>query len=328
MRTPVMSMIYMRTRDKLIATSIVIVFVSGIVGFFLFLPKEAITVGDFITYMASLSAIVVVLLHILTTSRQLDVMQSQIREMEYTRNLQIQPFPYTTTLQSEIERPRFYFCPIKEIKKDYGKAKLLYTVRFNARIENIGNGPAINIDVIARLTLAHLDGKFTPLMWSGDLIECISVREKDAKEINFVFRDNDPTVLEVLSRRGMGVLLDLTILYKNTLGADFKAEARYWLSCNNEEGRRHLERYLDVLRTAPVDYEAEITKYESLTMQDKWEEASEFFRTAFNKFWEKSDLAEHVALTSMIDPDAFSVTPLNKDEYQKEIRKKPPPPWE
>jgi len=323
-----MSMIHMRTRDKVIVISIVIVLVLGVVAFFFFLPKEAITVSNFIAYMASLSAMVLVLLHILTTSTQLDAMQRQIREMEYTRNLQIQPFPYVTSLQSEIERPRFYHCPIREIKKDYGKAKLLYRVRFNARIENIGNGPAINIDVIARLTLEHRDGKFTPIMWSGELIECISVREKDVREIDFVFQGDDQAGLEVLSRGGSRVHLDLTILYKNTLGADFKVEARYSLRCDNEEERRNLERYLNVLRTAPVDYETQIKRYESLMKQDKWKEASEFFLTAFHKFWEKSDLAERVVLTSMLEPYAFSVIPLNKEEYQKEIRKQPPPPWE
>lgn len=124
-------------RDWLMVISIPIIFVAGMVSFFVLLPPELITLVNFVAYVSSLSTIVMVLVYVFTTSLQLRAMQSQLNEMQYSRDAQVQPLLYFDKLKMSVKAPRFCLDP--ETKK----AGFVDRVDFDFSVSNIGNGCAL-----------------------------------------------------------------------------------------------------------------------------------------------------------------------------------------
>jgi len=90
---------------------ILIVFVLGIISFFL-TPGELIQ--NFLNYMSGIAVIVLALLtasYVIVTSKQLAVMRGQLKEMGMTRNLQTQPLPFIFTPKCYLEATKCYYSP-------------------------------------------------------------------------------------------------------------------------------------------------------------------------------------------------------------------------
>ena len=162
--------------------SIPVIFAVGVIAFFLGLPPELLTITNFIAYASSLSTVIMVLVYLFTNSQQLRIMETQLKEMEMSRNSQIQPLPYLEKPKAEMQVSRYYIGPSTKFKR----MRLCCRFFFEFSVNNIGNGPAVAVDFIPKLypELPSNDYHYYDSLVDslGRRIECISLREGDSKK--------------------------------------------------------------------------------------------------------------------------------------------------
>lgn len=307
-----------------------IVFAAGTIAFFLLIPMELITLGNFIAYMASLSTVVMVLVYLLTTSQQLNAMQSQLTEMQLTRNLQTQPLPYPRITKSEIIAPNFWGFP----QDEFGKMHLVYTLMFVGSIENLGNSPAVSVDIFPRVVCIETRGaKQSDIVCLQDLtptkeemlerdwqrIECLPLRDLGAKEISCAFPDDHALVESFLSQRISQQQLQLTILYKNILGAGFRTDLAYAIDYPETESEK-LKLLLKAMESAKIDFAEDLVQYETCRASGRTEKAEELSSKLRKDFPAKYKL-ENIHLELELIPGSFSVKPITEKEYAEELAK-------
>lgn len=316
-------------KEFLITISILIIYSVSIAVFFVLIPSEFITPTNFIDYAASLSTIVMVLIYILTTSRQLNTMQDQLKEMEATRNLQTQPLPYPKVEKAEIAPPNFWGFPHDRFEKIY----LVYDVRFEGKINNIGNSPAIGVDCFPSVVCLETKGsklsggplcmedktftKAEMLRSEWKRIECISLKDGDSNVFSCVFPDDHAMIESFLSQRLTREQLRLAIFYKNILGASFKLEMVYEIGCPKAEIEK-IKSYLKSMKSAKVDYSKELIQYRKLRANGQREKADRIFSKLRDEFPTRYKL-ENVTLDLTLIPGSFSVKPIDEEDYVNEL---------
>ena len=234
----------------LICLSIVIIFTVGTLVFFLWLPIEMITISNFIAYTSSLSTVIMVIIYLFTYYQQLNVMQNQLKEMKFSRNVEIQPLPYLEEPKGEMSLSRFF----QIYETDFKKIGLMCRFFSEFEVTNIGNGPAVTIDFIPKFyeKIPNNQGD-SPLIESmGKRIECISLREGDSQKISFLSFDPDVKVVEKLLQKHV-VLLFVKIVYKNSLGMAFKENVGFWVSVAREHEDK-IKSCLKINKTAEIDF--------------------------------------------------------------------------
>ena len=225
----------------------------------------------------------------------------QRKEMAETRLLQYQPVLSVEPIlnKSYIEEPIFF--------NDYPSSKIVLERRFflKIRIENIGNGPAITVDVIPDLLLCDKEGKVQVVTHGGDKIG--PIKQNQELEHRIVFTDNGgkPEIAEYM----MGAYLKreepckgesnfshirLKIYYRNFLGVFFKQEIYYKITFFEEDDTT-IRGHLKFLQSIDIDFAKEIEKANALfkidyeksdalrkKMNDKLIKRPEFGKTFFD----------------------------------------------
>lgn len=299
-------------RDWLIIFAILIIIGIGIAGFFVFVPPVSKTVDNFIGYTSSLSTIVMVLIYIAITTRQLNVMRNQLGEMVSTRILQTAPLPYIKPSDKcHIEAPKFWTGP-----PDW-KLRLHCRLHFYANVENIGNGTAVAIDIIPKLKYKSEDGKTVVDQVISERIE--SLKEDESQEISCMFvRDLKHRVIKTFLFELPENLpsLEFTMLYKNVLGGSFRAKTEFdiWFYDEDEE---KLKSCLKILQTAKIDYADMIRKHDSFEVND--DKAIEI-RSQLDKELSKIEGCKDIDFVADPTLGSFSVTPISEEEYISELQ--------
>ena len=127
--------------NKILTFSIPVLFVLGLLAFFVLVPAELQELTSLIGYMSSLSTVIMVLVYLLTTSQQLDAMNKQLNEMRYSRNVQYQPLLSLEDIIPDMQAPQYYTRPEVAFLRMEFKCRLF----LRSKVINIGNGPAISI---------------------------------------------------------------------------------------------------------------------------------------------------------------------------------------
>lgn len=303
------------------AAIIPIVFAVGIIAFFGLLPPELITLSNFISYVASLSTIILVLVYILTTSRQLSTMRSQLTEMQYSRNVQVQPLMSLEKAKTNFELPRYYTSPLTEFKK----MDLLCRIHFSTIVSNIGNGPAVAVDFIPKLVTAKrgLHGAIgtTLVETFGRRVECISLKEGDSKKINFMFIDEKHKVAENLLSAYL-IALELVMVYKNAIGMAFKQQMAFWINLPSEKELETLKLCLKSIRTADIDFKEQIKEFETLKEHGRDKEATRILRKVNAELKKRLKGQHEIDLSTGIATGSFSVGPISQSEYERILAEK------
>lgn len=302
------------SRDRIIALTIPILYLIGIVSFFGLISGQSMTVANFIGYASSLSTVIMVLVYVLTTSRQLQVMHRQLEEIKYSRNVQSQPLIFLEGEKLALQLPRYYVGP----QDDFMSMRVLCRLSFMATVRNIGNGPAISIDFIPSLA-ENRQGKTSTLVEStGERIECISLREGDQQRISFLFIDRNHEVVASLLERNP-VRLHAIMLFKNALGMTYKEEMEYIaeVDTRNKEDMEILKKSLKILKTADIDFSDYIRKFESLKRANQKDEAKMVFDDVKAKMKNMLESKEKLFIHVHISPGSFSVNPIAQPDYQR-----------
>ena len=320
-------------KESVMALSIPIIFAIGIIAFFALLPAESITLSNFIAYVASLSTAIMVLVYLSTTSRQLNAMYNQLREMQFSRNLQTQPLPFLTTLKAKIERPHLWVDP----KDRFLKPAIACRIILEGKIENLGNGPAVAIDFIPRILCAEYDKQFSDselpcvlyqkkpkeiktIETTVQRVACLSLKEGDSKDVKWMFADSDNMLLNsIVTPKPTSEFLETTVLYKNVLGASFRAEFVYGIDYSDKSIDK-MKSCAKVIETVRIDFGTDLVKYENLASKKEYEEMKKISEK-ISKGIEENFKFEDVPLELNLISGVFSVSPITEEEYRKEISK-------
>jgi hypothetical protein len=314
--------------------SIPLAFILGIIAFFALVPWESITLNDFIAYMASLSTVIMVLVYIVTTSRQLNAMKDQLSEMQTTRNLQNQPLLLPECTETKIIAPNFWGSPHDSFKEMH----LEYPISFKGRIKNVGNTPAVNVSVFSSVKCLETRGsklsgrplckedrtitKEESISASRSMeIECVSCGKEDSVEVKFKFSDDHALLESMLSQQLTFQLLEMTILYKNLLGGCFRTEATYEIRCS-QKGDEGIKSYLKAIRDAKIDYGKDLAEYKRIMAEGKGrrpKEAEEISKRLRQQFPIKYQL-KNISLTLRLDSSLFSVKPISQEDYARVLK--------
>lgn len=274
------------------------------------------TLPVFVDYLAGLSAVAVILVYVLTTSQQLDVINKQIAEMQYSRNVQVQPLLYFDRMSVEFDPPRFYKGPFDGFRKLH----FLCRIRFSFNFSNIGNGPAVGIDFFPNLVSVSSEGKLNTLVETvGERIECISLREKDSKEIFFMFLDEKHRFIETILSQP--VALELTILLKNALGMPFRENIRFEIfRALTASEDKFLKSCLKAVRTTEIDFVQQAKRFEELVKLGKDEEATRLMENLNEQLKGTLGDIQTIKLPVGVMSGSFSVMPMSESDYSKSLK--------
>lgn len=304
-------------RDKtvpILAISIPIVFTAGIICFFLLLPTEAVTLANFISYMSSLSTILMVLVVILAT-------RQQVKEMENTRVLQNQPLPYASPLKkSHLEAARFFFSPPEN------EFSLLCRLIFYGSLENIGNGSAVAIDIVPKLLYQGKTGKIVAIEPVFQRVESLKPNQKVEIHSMFVGEQESPEgimhecILRNYINNELISQIELNVFYRNVLGACFRSRVLFdiWFY---EEDQEKIKSCAKLLETAKIDFADEIRKYTALKKDNRDTEADVLIEKMNEKLSQNEGCA-NIPISLELRRGSFSVTPISLHDYEKELGRK------
>lgn len=304
-------------KELLLGLSIPIIFTSGILAFIFLFPSELQTLGNFISYTSSLSTILMVLVVIVTTS-------IQTKEMQNGRMLQDQPFPSVTPSdESHIEDLRLFYSPPRKATM---LSRRLY---FYFAIENIGNGPAVVVDIAPKLVLEDKKGKIVTVepVWESinslkqnekKQIDIMFVRDPNAKEdfIECMMREflTDPIPCE---GRSSTCAINLEIYYKNVLGASFTENSAFSISFDKED-EEAIRSSLKLFETAKIDHAKDMERINLLMKTD--EEEAQKLINRINGDLSKKEGATKIQFNVKPIASVFSVKTITEKKYQKAMR--------
>jgi len=312
-------------RDWLMKLSIPTIYIIGMIAFLL-IPLESRTINNFISYMSSLSTVIMVLVYIFTTSLQLSAMRSQLAEMQYSRNVQSQPLVSVENTKTCFKTPRYYVSPTTDFKE----LQFICQIHFKASVTNIGNSPSVATDFIPRI----LSVDETTLLDTslGERIECLSLREGDKGDVLIVFDDRQHRIAQALLDK-RAIFLRLVIVYKNALGMPFKQQIEFVAMVPSVKERDKLKLCLKAIKTVEIDFGKEVKEYESLMKNRKTEKALKILKKLEKDVKKTFGYEEEIELRTIIKSGSFSVKPISQSEYEtliaekEEMQKKVLAPW-
>ena len=289
---------------------LLIVIISGILSFFFFNTPYLI---DFLTYMAGFATILIAILtgiYVITTNGQLKVMRKQLKEMEFSRNLQTQPLPIIKDVECYIEPPRIF----KNIPDNF---KIVNSTRvcMNTKVENIGIGSAVSVDIIPNL-ICKFPNEIC-IQTVSKRFDFLEERAPDELEVLFITKDE---FLENLIECTIDSLpiLDLTIYYKNVLGAFFKAVYKYRIYPFHED-MDIIKKWLKNVKTFDIDFSSKIKNYNSFVkINPDGEDANTIYYEMKSEF-EKNMQDSKLYVELYLIPGSFNVKPISDKEFNSEI---------
>ncbi len=276
------------------------------------------TLPTLIGYLSSLSTTVMVLVYIITTSRQLETMSKQLSEMEYTRNLQVQPLPYFKTLKAKIILPKFYSGP----ETDFKKMEMYAHLTANFDVSNLGNGPAITVD-FSSILLFGPRGKVNNIILNESYsppINYVPVESGEDQEAIFIFSDEGgQKLVEALVNFGR-LCLETDVVYKNTLGTPFHERIACWLNVKSQEDFEIIKSRLKLAKTAKIEFSDQLKTYETMKTAGRQDDAHKILEDVNKKILEHSKCVEEIDFSVSIAYGGFSVKHISEPEYYEILR--------
>lgn len=255
-------------------------------------------------------------------------MQSQLSEMQVTRSLQTQPLIFPTVTESQILSPNFWGFPADNFQKMH----LVYALEFTGKVENLGNSPAVAVDIFFRVVCTETRGsraseepfcledktvtKLEVLERAWQKIECLPLKDMGSKEISCHFPDDHALIESFLSQKISQQRLHMIILYRNVLGASFCTRVEYEIDYEETDTEK-LKLFLKAMKNARIDFAEGLEEYERLRGKhiEKARELSDKLRKDFPAKYKLEDIHLKLSMT----PGSFSVKPMTDKEYSEEL---------
>ena len=307
-------------RAIFLAFIVPIIFLAGVISFFLFLPLELQSITNFVAYLSGLSTSIMVFVYIVIYSRQLDTMSKQLEEMQFSRDVQVQPLPYLQEGKASLKLPRYYIDP----STNFSKMKLASFVNVSFKILNLGNGPAITVDFIPHLFTGPRIKK--PVILDKDTfctpIDCIPLKSNPPQAIDFQF-DNGKDGKEILEGliEDFRIMVSFSIAYKNAIGKPFYEDVSFWLVVMSKKDLETIKSGLKLIHTAPIDFLNQLKQFEKFAQLQREEEQEKIFSEVNQKIHSILGL-DQIELKVELARRSFDVHAFSEEAYHKWLDEK------
>jgi len=306
------------SKQSLLVVIVPVLFATGLIGFFVFVPVDQMTLPTLIGYLSSLSTTVMVLVYIITTSRQLETMSKQLSEMEYSRNLQIQPMPYFKNLKAKFTLPRYYVYPA-----DFKEMTMGTHIDARFDVSNLGNGPAIAVNYSSVLKCGPR-GKISNVIEVTSFsppMNYVPLASEEAQEAIFLCSERGgQKLVEALVNFGR-LCLDIIVVYKNALGNSFLETNSCWLEIKSKDFEI-VKSSLKMAKTAKIEFSDQLRKFKTMKESGRLNDAFEILKDVNKKILALSKGVEEIDFSVSIAYGSFTVRPISDKEYEKIIEKK------
>lgn len=291
-----------------------------VVGIFFIAYGVVNSERNIITYVSGSATVVIAILtmaYVYVTSRQLDVMGRQLKQMEMARRLENQPLPYMSSMRVRIEKPRLYWSP-PEFKCIAEPRYWVYV-----KIRNVGSHPAICVDVSGRIEIPIEDKK---RYFRSASINVPTIEEKEDYPVstddddNFLFaNDGEGLLIQALREPSVNKMPSLScrILFRNILGGCFISNCRYRMYPKKEEDLSLFGEWLSAMKSFYIKYKNDIGNLDKLrkSNEEKWEEEFNRLKGIFGECVSGED----TEIDSWPIPGSFAVESITEGEYEKEL---------
>jgi hypothetical protein len=261
--------------------------------------------------------------YVLTTSRQLDIMRDQLDEAKRNRELSNQPLPWIQQIELLIERPRLFTVPNFNYSGSGNEVEYSFYSRyhFEHKVKNIGNSPAVAVDISTILAIPHND---TPLKF-GAVSERIDVLEpgeiyppNTSHNLSHLFASDSKGEtlgsLREMHPQKVPYLL-LRIIYKNILGGCFLIDNKFIIYPKDDNQYEIIKKWLTSIAAFPIEY-----KYDINTLYQLRKENKEKCDELYNKIKEKvnnSTIEEDIKLNVIQVPGVLKIQAISIDQYNE-----------
>lgn len=234
-----------------------------------FYPNSSLS--SVVKHYNSYSSIIIMLLtlvYVLTTTRQLNVMEKQIQLMETQNNTQIQPIIEPQIGKMHLENISIFSSP----DENFMKANIMSRFFVDFTMDNVGNGSALNVVIYPTIII---DDLIIPSPYlRPDHAHCVSHNKSNDAKISLMMFDKGIEIASgILSDN---VTLELNIFYKNVFGTGFNETISYRLMAydsNAQKWKEFIDEDLDSLlheakkhdALKPIDEESANTISESIS---------------------------------------------------------------
>lgn len=297
--------------NKLVFIIVLVLIISFIAVFFASIKNDSISFIETVSGISSFFVAILTAIYVYTTSRQIDVANKQLIEMQQERTLKEQPLLTSINNNFYIERPSFFYSPPEN------KFSFQSRYYFRAKVQNVSSYPAVAVDVDAEIE-ANKNGKISVLKAANSRLNIISPNSTVEFDIMFC-NDNIMQLFESLRERDADLLpkLNVSITYRNLCGGFFKVSQSMYLT--------NTTKYEDVLRmwhskisSAYIEEKERINELKRISSNEKYKELFEKIKNEFD-----SNLGDDKQITlECIDlPESFSLNVISKEEFESEIEK-------
>ena len=308
-----------------------------LVGIFIVIYNTVNPQFDSILFLSGLSTYVIALFtatYAYTSSRQVDLMITQISEMKKDRELQSQPMPWLEKFELIVNKPHFFYTPIEQEYSSHSQCFFFFILK------NVGATPAVSIDVQGRILLDPKDKSEDKSKVLGPDVEKIEIlEEKQIAPKNFLDKIEDLENREALLKKRANMchlmynddkkikLLDMLLernidktpifqyrtVFRNIVGGKFLILQSYLLFIYKDEDLETLKKWICARNTFPITFKDELAQLERLRKMDleKWDK---LYNEVKKKFEDSLEQDEIEIFCDLI-PQSIKVTPISNEVY-------------
>jgi len=237
--------------------------------------------NNFMAYMSGWAAIglfILTIFYVLFTG-------SQIQELKQQRMLQIQPYPEIDYKYAVLHSPRICFTPFN------GEVSIVNDLSIFYKIKNIGNGPAITIDLYGYIFGKKIKHKES--QYDARRIKKLEINE--SLDGSYSFRYEDTRVLDAINQSNSSsqcpgetafdLLVKMNLLYRNVAGQTFKIENSSILGIDSD-GQKEIDSWIIANNSLKDSYNEYISKIKVIFNRD-FKEARQKFVELRNDFYKR-----------------------------------------
>lgn len=273
---------------------------------------------DYISSLAALTIVFLTAAYVFITSRQLETMGSQLKEMKRSREHTSQPLVLVKPLDVYLEKPRLFYNPPE--KRYSGGSRLC----IGCSVSNLGNSPAVSLDVCACLSIPHKKGDSVEFTTCAEHIDVLPVIHSNAspENISFMFCEDDNAEIINAIRQNIPMeapILKICAVYKNVLGACFACRQRLQLFYDRDTQDDTLKNWHCQISAFPSMLKREIEQMRRL--RKKNEEAWETLFSESKQKYESTLIGEDQKLKPVRVPNSFTTFVISEQKYESIVSK-------
>ena len=267
---------------------------------------------DFINAVSGISSFFVAILtgiYVYITSKQIEVANEQLFEMQKDRHLREQPLITIDDCVFEIERPRFFYTP----PEDEYSFQSRYI--FNANIKNVSSYLAVNIDADAEISVYKNDGQLI-LKTTNERINILPAG--DTINLSIMFCGDEITQLYESLREQKAQLLpklNLTFIYKNLCGGFFETKYSMYL-VTKENDMTSLKMWHTKINAAYIEEKERLLELRKIRNPEHYDVQFEKIKNDFDKELGDDD---SIVLKCVEIPEMFSLQSISKKAFAEKM---------